>query len=119
MPIWIMILLGALPAVISMVEGLFGGGTGPEKKATVLEIVTSILSLVTTMSTGAQAALWKALLPLIPPIIDAIATALFPKGTTVTPAEAVKMSAQFMRGDFSALERGTPSFVDTITKVTP
>jgi Na+/H+ antiporter NhaC len=112
-----MITLGALPALISLVEGLFGPKSGQQKKATVLELVTSALGLLTTMSTGQQQALWKTLGPLIPPIIDALASALFPSGTTVEKGEAVRMAASFIRGDFSPLERGT-SFINTVTEPT-
>jgi hypothetical protein len=118
MPVWLLIVLGALPAVITLVEGLFGPKTGQEKKSTVMELVGAVLGLVTTMSTGQQAVLWKSLAPLIPPIIDALAAALFPSGTTVSKGESVRMAAQFMRGDFTPLERGSTSFVDSITQPT-
>lgn len=73
--------------LIQMVEGLFGSGTGAQKKAIVTEGLKHVVTAVDTVSTGGQKKSWDAIAPVSGQLIDLIAGAIYPTAPTgvVTP----------------------------------
>jgi hypothetical protein len=79
---YFLIFLKALPyilALVKAVEPLFPGkGTGPQKKAAVLDAAKIIIEGGTEISTGGQKETWQNVGPLISTAIDLAAGVIFP-----------------------------------------
>jgi hypothetical protein len=65
-------IISALPGLITAAEGAFGDGTGPIKKAYVMDGAEQIVATMTDLSTGGQKELWEKIAPLTSTIVDGI-----------------------------------------------
>lgn len=86
MPIAIILqILQILPALIKLVESIFGKGNGAEKKAAVTTLIPLALEMASELSKGGQKSSIDAIKdsPALGATIDAVAGALFPSGTTI------------------------------------
>lgn len=70
--------IALIPTFVKLMESIFGHGNGADKKAAVQGLVGSVIALGGTVAATAN----PAYSPLIGNVIDAVAGALFPKGTT-------------------------------------
>jgi len=78
-------LIQLLPALIKLVESIFGKGSGTEKKAAVKVLIPLALGLATDLSKGGQKDDLRdiATNPALDPAIDALAGMIFPSGSTI------------------------------------
>lgn len=86
----IIAILGLLPSLISMVEGLFGPGTGKVKKQVVIDIANTVVNTAAGLSTGGQKHTFEDLAPVIGGVIDSVAGLLFPSASAETHIEDQK-----------------------------
>jgi len=71
--------LPMIAQLIAQAETLFtGSGKGADKKVFVMSALKVVITMLGTVSTGGQLATWERIAPHLEPIIDSLASIIFP-----------------------------------------
>jgi hypothetical protein len=65
-------IISALPGLITTAEAALGDGSGPIKKAAVMQGAQLLAKDITDMSTGGQKATWEQYSPMVSVLVDSI-----------------------------------------------
>jgi hypothetical protein len=69
-------IIGAIPAIVHLVETLFGNKSGEEKKTAAMVLVQHAVTVAAASSTGGQHTTWGIIAPAISSVIESTVTAM-------------------------------------------